>query len=114
MIKSTDAHSTNTATIPEIKAVAEKEPSLDAKKEIFPTKIDVTASSIASTNSNTKNSNSDVAIQEPVPGNQSLKNKCHVVLSKLSVTTMMQGQRDFLGDEVMLSIQIGDEKQLTR
>ena len=112
MIKSTDTHSTNTATIPEIKAVAEKEPNLDVKKEISPTKVDVTASSIPSTHSNTKNTNA--SIQEPVSRKQSLTKKCHVVLSKLSVTTMMQGQGDILGDEIMLSIQVGDEIKSTR
>ena len=112
-IKSADGHSTNIATIPEIKAViAEKGPSVDAKKEVSPIGVVATTSSLAA---HTNITNFDVTIREPVSGNQSLGKRCHVVLSKLSVTAMMQGQgEDILGKESMLSIQIGDEKKSTR
>ena len=102
---------TSSEVISETKTVIVKEPTADVKeKKISPTEADIT--STHAKNNATKNTES--TIKETASDNQSLKKGFYVVLTKLSVTAMMPGQRDILRDGNMLSIQIGDEKKSIR
>lgn len=101
---------TSSEVISETKTVIVKEPTADVKEKKSPTEADVT--STHAKNNATKNTES--TIKETASDNQSLKKGFYVVLSKLSVTAMMPGQRDILRDGNMLSIQIGDEKKSIR